>query len=69
MFPRKSFLFISQEDKGRPMGKPAVRLKYMAGVKVRVIGYQAICQGRFIPEPGVCFKVWESGILKTTNNI
>lgn len=69
MFPRKSFIFISQEDKGRPMGKPAVRLKYAAGVKVRVVGYQAMCQGRFIPEPGIVFNVWDSGILKTTNNI
>jgi hypothetical protein len=69
MFPRKSFIFISQEHKGSPMGKAAVRLKYMAGVKVRVIGYEALCQGRFIPEPGVKFKVWNEGIMKTTNNI
>jgi hypothetical protein len=68
-FPRKSFIFISQESKGRPMGKPAERLKYMAGVKIRVIGYEAICQGRFMPEPGVRFKVWEEGIIKITNNI
>lgn len=68
-FPRKSFIIISQEDKGRPMGKPAVKLKYDAGIKIRVIGYQAVCQGRFIPEPGTAFDVWDSGVLKTTNNI
>lgn len=68
-FPRKCFIFISQEDKGQPMGKPAKRLKYYAGVKVRVAGYKAYCQGRFTPEAGVYYPVWEEGILKTNNNL
>lgn len=68
-FPRKCFIFISQEYKGQPMGKPAQRLKYYAGVKVRVSGYKAYCQGRFIPEPGIYYAVWPEGILKTTNNL
>lgn len=68
-FPRKCFIFISQEYKGQPMGKAAQRLKYFAGVKVRVSGYKAYCQGRFIPEPGIYYPVWAEGILKTTNNI
>ena len=67
-FPRKCFIFISQEHKGQPMGKAAVRLKFFAGVKVRVSGYKAYCQGRFIPAPGVYYPVWTEGILKTTNN-
>ena len=33
-FKRKTFIFVSQEDKGKPIGKPAIRLKYAAGVKV-----------------------------------
>jgi hypothetical protein len=69
MFPRKGFIFVSQESKGRPMGKPAERLKYMAGVKIRVVGYEAVCQGRFIPAPSTKFKVWEEGYIKITNNI
>ena len=68
-FRRKSFIFISQEDKGQPMGKPAKRLKYYAGVKVRVSGYKAYCQGRFTPEAGVYYPVWEEGILKTNNTL
>lgn len=64
-FPRKSFIFISQEAKSEPLGKPAVRLKYMAGVKVRVVGYKALCQGRFIGESGTSFKVWEDGLIQT----
>lgn len=68
-FPRKSFIFILQEYKGQPLGKPASRLKYDAGVKVRVVGYKAYCQGRFIPEAGAHYVVWEEGILRTTNNL
>ncbi len=68
-FSRKSFLFISQEYKGQPMGKPASRLKYMAGIKVRVVGYKAFCQGRFTGEPGSFYTVWEDGVIKTSNNL
>ena len=68
-FPRKSFIFISQEQKSEPLGKGAVRLKYLAGVKVRVKGYQAMCQGRFVAEVGNSFKVWEDGYIQTSNNI
>jgi len=68
-FPRKSFLFISQEVKGQPLGKPAVRLRYMAGVKVRVVGFRAYCQGRFNPDAGNSFVVWPEGVLRTTNNM
>lgn len=69
LFPRKCFIFISWEDKGQPFGKPARKLKYDAGVKVRVSGYKAYCQGRFIPEAGAYYPVWLEGILKTTNNL
>ena len=68
-FPRKCFIFVSQEHKGQPMGKAAIRLKFFAGVKVRVSGYKAYCQGRFIPAPGAYYPVWPEGILKTTNNL
>ena len=68
-FPKKSFIFISQEAKGQPLGKPAVRLRYRAGVKVRVVGFRAYCQGRFNPDAGNSFVVWEEGVLRTTNNV
>ncbi len=67
-FPAKSFIFISQEYKGQPMGKPAARLKYKAGIKIRVVGYKAFCQGRFTGNPGSYYTVWEEGIIRTTNN-
>lgn len=68
-FPRKSFIFISQEAKGQPLGKPAIRLRYHAGVKVRVVGFRAYCQGRFNSDAGNSFVVWEEGILRTSNKV
>lgn len=68
-FRAKSFIFISQEHKGQPMGKAAVRLRYIAGIKVRVVGYKAFCQGRFTEDPGSYYVVWAEGIVRTSNNI
>lgn len=68
-FPRKSFIFIVQESKGQPLGKSAMRLKYLAGVKVRVSGFKAYCQGRAIGEAGATFPVWEDGIIQSSNNL
>lgn len=68
-FPKKCFIFISQEEKGQPTGKPARRLRYLADVKVRVVGFRAYCQGRFNPDAGNSFVVWEEGVLRTTNNV
>lgn len=68
-FPRKSFIFIIQEDKGRPIGKTAVRLVFKADVKVRVVGYKAYCLGRYTQDAASSFVVWEEGLMRTTNNI
>lgn len=69
LYPRKSFIFISQEYKGQPMGKPAARLRYKAGVKVRVAGYKAYCQGRFGGEGSEGFTIWEEGVIMTKNDM
>jgi len=68
-FYKKSFIFVSQEYKGQPLGKAAVRLKYLAGVKVRTNGFRAYCQGRFTGDAGSSYIIWEEGVLRTTNNI
>lgn len=68
-FPQKGFVFILQEDKGQPLGKPAKRLKYIVDMKVRVAGYKAYCQGRSAGEPGNSYVVWEEGVLMTSNNL
>ena len=51
-FPKKCFIYISQEDKSQPTGKPARRLRYICDMKVRVMGYKAYCMGRAIGETG-----------------
>lgn len=68
-FPQKCFIFISQEDKGQPIGKAAVRLKFAAGVKVKVSGFKAYCQGRYTGEAGSFYPVWEEGINRIENGI
>lgn len=68
-FPQKGFVFISQERKGQPMGNGAVRLRYIADMKVRVAGYKAYCQGRSAGNPGDYYTVWEEGVLMTSNNL
>ncbi len=68
-FRSKCFIFISQEKKSEPMGSAAVRLKYWCDMKVRVVGYEAICQGRSVGEVGATFKIWDEGLLKVNNEI
>lgn len=68
-FPKKCFIWISQEKKSQPMGGGAVRLKYICDMKVRVVGYKAYCQGRAIGDAGSYYVVWEEGIIQTSNSL
>lgn len=68
-FPKKCFIWISQEKKSQPMGSGAIKLRYICDMKVRVVGYKAYCQGRAIGEPGSYYVVWEEGIIQTSNNL
>ena len=68
-FPKKCFIWISQEKKSQPMGGGAVRLKYICDMKIRVVGYKAYCQGRAIGDPGSYYVVWEDGVIQTSNNL
>lgn len=63
-FPRKSFIFVSQNYKGRPKGKPANDLKFDAGVKISTIGFRAYCHGRYVNGAGAYFTIWEEGAYK-----
>lgn len=67
-FPKKTFIYISQEYKSAPMGKSAVRLRYIAGVKVRVSGFVAMCMGRESESHGRGFVVWEEGAVRYGNS-
>lgn len=66
-FKHKTFIFVSQEDKGKPIGKPAIRLKYKAGVKVRTQGFRAYCQGRYSGNVSEYFTIWEEKAVEVYN--
>ena len=66
-FKHKTFIFVSQEDKGKPLGKPAIRLKYKAGVKVRTQGFRAYCQGRYSGNVSEYFTIWEEKAVEVYN--
>ncbi len=68
-FKRKTFIFVSQEEKGLPLGKPAGRIQYMAGVKVRTSMYRAYCKGRYSTAPGAYFSIWPEKEMELTNQI
>lgn len=68
-FPRKSFIFISQEDKGKPIGKAAIKLKFASGIKVRTQGYRAYCLGRFIEGSDAYFNIWEERVIEIYNGL
>lgn len=63
-FPRKSFIFVSQNYKGKPKGKLANDLKFDAGVKISTIGFRAYCHGRYVDGAGAYFTIWEEGAYK-----
>lgn len=68
-FPKKCFIFISQEKKSSPMGADAIKTRYICDMKIRVMGYKAYCMGRAIGEPGSYYTVWEQGVIQTSNNL
>lgn len=60
MFPNKLFVLISQAKGKEPDGRPAFRMKYLAGLKIWVEGYTAFSKGRFIGATGKAV-IWEEG--------
>ena len=59
-FPNKLFVLISQAKGKEPDGRPAFRMKYLAGLKIWVEGYTAFSKGRFIGATGKAV-IWEEG--------
>ena len=61
LFPKKTMIWVSREERGEPAGMSARKAKYDCDVKVYVKGYAAKCLGRFIPEAGKEYIIWEEG--------
>lgn len=60
LFPRKSFIFISHAKGKLPDGKTADKIRYDAGLKIRVEGKIAFVESRF--DGGTKnYVIWEQG--------
>lgn len=55
----KLLVFVSQAERGKPIGKLAERIKFDADQKILVEGYRAISNGR--SNPGGIYTIWEQG--------
>lgn len=55
----KLLVFISQSEKGKPIGKLAERIKFDANQKIMVEGFRAISNGR--SNPGGIYTIWAQG--------
>ena len=66
-FPRKTFIFISQQLKSEPVGKSAGRLKYACGVKVETKGYRAFCLGRYSQDVSAYYDIWPERSVEVWN--
>ena len=58
-FPRKTFIFISHSKGKLPDGKTADKIRYDAGVKVRVEGFAAFVTSRYGGNRP--YVIWEDG--------
>ncbi len=59
MFPKKTFIFISHASGKLPDGKTADKIRYDAGVKVRVEGFVAFVASRYGGNNP--YVIWEDG--------
>lgn len=59
--PDKLIIFVSRADGNKPKGRPADNCAWDASVKIWVEGFKAYCKGRFTPNAGASFTIWEEG--------
>ncbi len=61
-FPNKLFVFNSQMDGNKPMGKTALKVNYDADLKIWVEGFKAFSKGRYIGKfAAQGFIIWDDG--------
>lgn len=62
LFPAKSFIFISHAKGKNPDGTTASKIRYDAGIKIRVDGYMAFVVSRYGGNKN--YVIWEEGAKK-----
>lgn len=64
-FPDKLFIWNSQMDGNKPLGKTAIRIQYDADLKIWVEGFKAFSKGRYLGKYYADgFTIWEEGAKK-----
>lgn len=67
-FPNKLFIYNSQMDGNKPMGKTAIRLLYDADLKIWVEGFKAFSKGRYLGEyASEGLTIWDEGAQRYWN--
>lgn len=67
-FPNKLFIYNSQMDGNKPMGKTAIRLLYDADLKIWVEGFKAFSKGRYLGEyASEGLTIWNEGAQRYWN--
>lgn len=64
-FPEKLFIWNSQMDGNKPLGKTAIRIQYDADLKIWVEGFKAFSKGRYLGQyyaDGLT--IWDEGAMK-----
>lgn len=67
-YSHKTMIWVSRAEHNVPMGVSARRAQFDCDVKIFVKGYGAKCLGRFTPEAGKEYIIWDDGyanLLKT----
>lgn len=61
-FPNKLFIWNSQMDGSKPMGKTAIRINYDADLKIWIEGFKAFSKGRYQGKQWAQgLTIWEEG--------
>lgn len=64
-FPNKLFIYNSQMEGSKPIGKSAIRVQYDADLKIWIEGFKAFSKGRYLGdnwEEG--YTIWDEGATK-----
>lgn len=60
-FPNKLFIFISHADGKNPRGNTAQSVRYDAHVKIRIEGFKAFADSRYLENKSVPYTIWHEG--------
>ncbi len=60
-FKNKLFIFISHAEGKEPSGRVAKQIRYDVSVKIRVEGFKAFAESRYLENKSIPYTIWEEG--------